>query len=98
MSSFRNDLRVFRNRLGFHGSRTHRHELKGFDLFNNHSGIKLMNAILLFKSINAALIEKDMARQTNSSERMLLAMKRIADIAERCRTEDPENIGGDTSV
>lgn len=96
--SFRDDLRVFRNRLGFHGSRTHRHELRGFDLFNNHSGIKLMNAIVLFKALNAALIEKDMARQANSSERMSSARKRIAGIGERCRTEDPEKIGGGTSV
>lgn len=98
ISSFRNELRIFRNRLGFHGSRTHKHESKGFDLFNNHSGAKLMNAIVLFKAFNAALLEKDLATQEGSNERIGAAKLSIARIAERCRTEDPESFSGDQKV
>jgi hypothetical protein len=34
---FKDDLRRFRNRLGFHGSRTRSREAKGWELFANAS-------------------------------------------------------------
>jgi hypothetical protein len=60
---FRNDLRVFRNRLGFHGSRSRAHEAAGFDLFANHSGTDILNAMQKFKSLGAALLAKENAQQ-----------------------------------
>jgi len=81
----RPNLRVFRNRLGFHGSRTYQHESKGFDLFANHSGTKLIQAMKLFKALNAALLEQNLAQQENSTERLKEARSRIDLIAERCR-------------
>ncbi len=54
-------LRLFRNRLGFHGSRTRRHEGAGFDLFNEHSGTDVYESMRLFKSLGAALLGMDMA-------------------------------------
>ena len=49
IAPFKNDLRVFRNRLGFHGSRTRSHEAQGWDLFANASGTTMWNAMINFK-------------------------------------------------
>jgi len=57
------DLRVFRNRLGFHGSRSRKHEAAGLDFFANHSGDATLAAMKKFKSLGAALLAKDNARQ-----------------------------------
>jgi hypothetical protein len=62
---FVKDLRLFRNRLGFHGSRSRRHESSGFDLFANHTGDKIFNTANKFKALAATLLYKDMA-VTNS--------------------------------
>jgi hypothetical protein len=35
---FKDELRLFRNRLGFHGSRSREHESRGFELFAKSSG------------------------------------------------------------
>lgn len=60
---FKNDLRVFRNRLGFHGSRSRAHEAGGLDLFANHSGTDVLNAMRKFKSLGAALLAKENAQR-----------------------------------
>jgi hypothetical protein len=54
----RDRLRLFRNRLGFHGSRNRRHESKGLELFSMHSGTEIWNAMKDFKSLGAALFAK----------------------------------------
>jgi hypothetical protein len=56
-------LKLFRNRLGFHGSRSRSHEAKAFDLFSQHSGTAVWNAMANFKSLGAALFKKDLDRQ-----------------------------------
>ena len=61
-------LRVFRNRLGFHGSRTRSHEAAGFDLFAQHGGDEIYNAMRLFKSLGAALLGMDTAVYANDNE------------------------------
>jgi hypothetical protein len=81
---FRQDLKVFRNRMGFHGSRSQQHEVKGFDLFGNYSGTDLIERMTQFKALNAALIEKNLALQVNSVERLQDARSRIDRITERC--------------
>jgi hypothetical protein len=58
VSPFRDRLKIFRNRLGFHGSRSRAHEARGFDLLKQHSGTEIWNAIKNFKSLGAALIAK----------------------------------------
>jgi hypothetical protein len=55
------DLRVFRNRLGFHGSRSWAHEAKGFDLFANTSGTAMWNIMKNFKALASMLLRKEMA-------------------------------------
>ena len=57
------DLKRFRNRLGFHGSRSRTHEAPGFALFTNHSGTTIWKAMRNFKHLGAALLDKDMERQ-----------------------------------
>jgi hypothetical protein len=60
---FKNGLRVFRNRLAFHGSRSRSHEAPGLNVFANHSGTEVWEGMKLFKSLGAALLAKDGARQ-----------------------------------
>ena len=60
-----NHLRLFRNRLGFHGSRTWNRESAAFDLFNQHSGMDVFNAMKRFKAMNAALFGMDAKLQAN---------------------------------
>lgn len=56
-------LKLFRNRLGFHGSRSRAHEEKGLDVFAQHSGTAVWEAMKNFKSLGAALFKKDLDRQ-----------------------------------
>jgi hypothetical protein len=63
VSPFSSSLKVFRNRLGFHGSRSRSHEARGFEVFANHSGTEIWNGMRNFKSLGAALLAKDCARQ-----------------------------------
>jgi hypothetical protein len=81
----RDDLKVFRNRLGFHGSRTQKHESSGYDLFGNHSGLKVLETMKTFKMLNAALIAKDLARQNDSAKEMATARALLDSIPSRCR-------------
>jgi len=60
---FADHLKRFRNRLGFHGSRSRTHEASGFDLFANFSGTQILTAIDGFKSLGAKLFAKDLERQ-----------------------------------
>jgi hypothetical protein len=62
---FRNDLKLFRNRLGFHGSTSRTHEAVGFQLFSNYSGTEILEAMLKFKSLGAALLAKENKGQTS---------------------------------
>ena len=59
----RDDLRIFRNRLGFHGSRSRTHEARALELFEKHSGMKIMKAIVSFKALGSALLAKENAAQ-----------------------------------
>lgn len=59
----REGLRLFRNRIGFHGSRSRDHEKCGFDFFAEHSGTEVWEAMGNFKSLGAALFAKDVDRQ-----------------------------------
>jgi hypothetical protein len=63
VAPFLGRLRLFRNRLGFHGSRTRAHESRAYDLFTEHSGTEIWNAISNFKSLGAALFAKANERQ-----------------------------------
>src|SRR5215472_4799369 len=58
VAPFREKLRLYRNRLGFHGSRTRSHEAPGYKLFSEHSGTEIWNAMRNFKSLGAALLAK----------------------------------------
>ena len=62
VSPFADRLKSFRNRLGFHGSRSRAHELRGFELFSKHSGDELWDGMKIFKALGAALMAKDGAR------------------------------------
>ncbi|MES2391033.1 MAG: hypothetical protein V4555_05290 [Acidobacteriota bacterium] len=84
VAPMRDDLRVFRNRLGFHGSRSHQHESRAYDLFGKHSGTKMIEVMKVFKALNAALISKDLARQHQSDEEMNAARTLINAIPQRC--------------
>ena len=84
---FRDNLRIFRNRLGFHGSRSRALESPGFDLFGNFTGGYTWNAVKNFKALAATLLAKDMAL-TSSDEAALKKYRGWIDsIAERARKQ-----------
>lgn len=62
---FRDDLRIFRNRLGFHGSRSRTHEAPGFDFFGKFKGDYTWDAMKNFKALAATLLAKDIARNAS---------------------------------
>ncbi len=61
VAPFKRDLRIFRNRLGFHGSRSRAHEAKGLEFFAKATGIGTLNAMKNFKALAGALLAKDRA-------------------------------------
>jgi hypothetical protein len=80
---FMDDLRVFRNRLGFHGSRSRNHERQGFELFANFNGNELWNSILNFKALAATLLAKEIAIRKSDEAQTDFAKQRIAFIEQR---------------
>lgn len=84
VAPMRDDLRVFRNRIAFHGSRTHKHESRGFDLFANQSGTKMLDTMKVFKKLNYGLLAKDLARQHQSDEEMQHARAVLDAIPANC--------------
>jgi hypothetical protein len=59
VAPFTEDLKRFRNRLAFHGSRSWAHEASGFDLFAKHSGGAILAAMAKFKHLGAVLLAKE---------------------------------------
>ncbi len=89
---FRKRLKLFRNRLGFHGSRSRSHESGGFDLFAKHSGTQMWDAMKNFKALGAALFAKDLARQGSEGSDANRARLWIDSVAARARqTSHPEH-------
>ncbi len=84
IAPLRPELKVFRNRLGFHGSRSQQHEARGFELFGKHSGTKMLETMKVFKALNAALLSKDLASQHNSAEELAQARLLLDAIPARC--------------
>jgi len=69
VAPFRDRLRLFRNRMGFHGSRTRSHEAAAFELFDKHSGTEVYDAMRIFKHLGAGLLGLDRATfQKNPEE------------------------------
>lgn len=56
---FKDDLRQFRNKIGFHGSRSRDHEARGFELFSKHSGTEILNGMKRFKALSVSLLAKE---------------------------------------
>jgi hypothetical protein len=83
VAPLRPGLKLFRNRLGFHGSRSRAHEKKGLDLFAQHSGTAVWEAMANFKSLGAALFRKDLDRQHGVDPSP--AREWIDTIAARCK-------------
>lgn len=84
---FTKDLRLYRNRLGFHGSRSRAHEASGFKLFANTTGENTWNAMLNFKSLSDALLTKDMAARSENDSELLNCRRRIDAITERAKQQ-----------
>jgi len=87
ITPFQSDLRIYRNRLGFHGSRSKAHEAKGFDLFANATGTVTWNAIKNFKALAATLLAKDMASRSANDAELLQYSAWIDAIAARARRQ-----------
>lgn len=87
IAPFRDDLRKFRNRLGFHGSRTRAHESPGFDLFGKVTGDSTWKAILNFKALAATLLAKELAETRSSVGEVAKLRSRVDFIAARARNQ-----------
>lgn len=53
---FKDKLRVYRNRFGFHGSISREHESEAFKLLEDHTGTELYSAILETRNLSTKLI------------------------------------------
>jgi hypothetical protein len=82
VAPFRQRLRKFRNRLGFHGSTSRSHEAVGLELFNKHRSSETWGAILVFTALAAALFRKDLDRLPGGDPSE--TRKRIDSVAARC--------------
>ncbi len=82
-----NDLRVYRNRLGFHGSRSIAHEERGFDFFANTTGTEAWNAMINFMSLAAALLAADKAAKDLNDTELLKYGKWIDGIMELAKQQ-----------
>ena len=85
VAPFRERLRLFRNRLAFHGSQSRAHESRGFELFAEHSGNEVFDAIKNFKSLGAALFDKENAGHGIGPTTPEMARQWIDRVAERAR-------------
>jgi hypothetical protein len=85
IAPLREGLRLFRNRVAFHGSQSRAHESRGLQLFTEHSGKEVLDGIKNFKSLGAALIAKENARQGIGSTTPELARQWIDRVVERAR-------------
>jgi len=81
VAPFRGRLRLFRNRMGFHGSRTREHESAGFELFNKHSGDEILEAMKLFKALGAGLFGMDKAQLEKDQQEQERFRKWIDEVA-----------------
>ena len=79
------ELRDFRNSLGFHGGRNHAKQQKGFEFFGKYKGDHMIAVIDRFKSLNAAFLAKDLARQNDSAEETKRARAWIDQVTSKCR-------------
>lgn len=79
-----NDLRTFRNKLGFHGSRSNAVESKGLELFANHAGERVMQIMTRFTSLNTGFLMMDRAEHDQSNEDRKTARSWIDANIERC--------------
>jgi len=95
VAPFRGQLRVYRNRLGFHGSRTRSHESSGLDLFAKHSGTEIWNAMKNFKALGAALFAKANERQGIGTFNAAQVRDWIDGVAERARQQADSAAGSD---
>jgi hypothetical protein len=84
---FRDKLRVFRNRLGFHGSTSRAHEAPGFALFGAHSGLEILDAIKNFKALGAMLLAKELATRKTDAAGLNQAREHLDFIARRAREQ-----------
>jgi hypothetical protein len=83
----RDRLRHFRNRLGFHGSRTRQRESKGLELFDKHSGTELWNAMENVKALGSALLAKDLAQRSEGTKSESEVREWIDRVAERAQSQ-----------
>ncbi len=86
VAPFRDRLRVYRNRLGFHGSRTRAHEAKALELFSEHSGNEILESMKLFKALGAALLGMDMAVYANNQQEQARCRKWIDDVTAKAKS------------
>lgn len=79
------ELRDFRNSLGFHGGRNYAKQQKGFKFFGRYKADHIIAVIDRFKSLNAAFLARDTARENGSVEDVKRARAWIDHVTAKCR-------------
>jgi hypothetical protein len=87
INPFKDELRLFRNRLGFHGSRSREHESRGFELFAKSSGTETFEAVKRFKALGAILLYKDRAVRSSNAEQLNDARLKLDQITQRAKAQ-----------
>jgi hypothetical protein len=95
VAPFRGRLKLYRNRLGFHGSTTRSHEASGLNLFAEHSGTEIWNAMRNFKALGAALFAKANEKQGIGEFNAAQVRDWIDGVAERARQQTDSAAGSD---
>ena len=80
------ELKNFRNKLGFHGSRNVGEEEAGFELLERHGSIKVLNVAQHFISLAISLL--GLANSTDSAS-VNRAKEAISTVEEICRHDSP---------
>jgi hypothetical protein len=86
------ELKKFRDKLGFHGSRTINEEELGFELLERHGSIKILNVIQHFNSLAVNLIS--LAYSTDSAS-ISHARERIRIVEEICSRNSAYNFNSE---
>lgn len=65
VSPFKDKLRLFRNRFGFHGSTNRKYEARAWELLADHSGSEIMDVIIETRNLSSELIQKKLHKDSN---------------------------------
>jgi hypothetical protein len=86
------ELKKYRDKLGFHGSRGYSEEEVGYELLERHGVVKVLNVVQHFISLAVSLLS--LANSTDSGS-ISHAMEQIAIVEKICRSNSGYDFGSE---